>query len=98
MRNLSLVVFLAVGFVVSAALAQKAITFQPSDTVIMEVMLARIPDGGVAITVVGENTAGDVTLQRSRTCEVTSLTTAQKTALATVRNAALACWNSQEGL
>lgn len=88
------------GVVAGAALAQKAVTFQSSGTIITEVQISRTADGGFSINVVGENTpaGSDVTLGRSHACETSSLTAAQRTALQTIRTAALACWNSQEGL
>lgn len=91
----ALALFLAV-----TAAAQKAVTFTASNTTIDGIDLRPTADGGIALTVHGTNrpSGSDVTLQRARTCAVENLTTAQKAALQTLRNAALSCWNTGEGL
>lgn len=90
-----LLMLLAVG-----AQAQKAVTFQSSDTVVDGIDLRRTADGGVSVTVYATNrpAGSDVAIQRQRTCEVNQLTSAQRTALNAVRAAALVCWNTGEGL
>lgn len=82
------------------AAAQKAVTFTALETTVDGVDLRRAEDGGISVTVYATNkpSGSDVTLQRTRTCVVENLTTAQKAALHAVRTAALACWNSAEGL
>ncbi|MFZ5469472.1 MAG: hypothetical protein ACOZIN_08550 [Myxococcota bacterium] len=97
-RRLTLLFALA-GFVGGAALAQRTVTYEPPAAV-YGVDLRRAEDGGVFLVVHAraESADGGDVLDRARRCEVGELTATQRTALATVRTAALACWRAHEGL
>lgn len=88
----------AIGVVVlesGEAEAQKTVTFQPPAAV-HHIELSRAEDGSVRLKAYARSeTPEGAVLDRAVTCETDELTAAQRTALATIRTAALACWRSK---
>lgn len=102
MRRFLLILAIPVTIYAQAVFGQsKSVTFNRADVEIREVRLSPGTDGGVRLEVAAyveaANNAG-VALERANVCETTTLTSAQRTCLATIRNAAVACWATQEGL
>ncbi len=80
----------------AVALGQVTTTLQPPSSPRF-VELEPRADGGVRMTVHAraEDSTTEVALDKPVTCESGELTAAQRTALGTIRTAALGCWRSK---
>ena len=93
LNALSLTAVVSVAFLAISALADKVVTYRRTDARINVVELRPLADGGVSLSanVQFPESDGGAGYSREGSCDVSALTSAQKTCLIGIRNAALSC-------